>query len=214
MVSNAQFRKQFRAENVGKHYSGKVHFAFITLWCAVAISMCIYFVHQPTWLQLLVIPITFLYTNLFEYIGHRFPMHHHTKLLKAVFRRHTLQHHKFFTDEHMDYDNVNDFKIVLFPPVLLVFFSAFFVAPIFALIYHFFSLNAALLYVATTLAYYLNYEWLHLAYHLPATHWAYRIPGLKTLRHLHHRHHNLKDMTRYNFNISYPVFDLLFGTLK
>jgi sterol desaturase/sphingolipid hydroxylase (fatty acid hydroxylase superfamily) len=174
----------------------------------------VYHLQSPTWQQLLVIPVTFLYTNLFEYLGHRYPMHHRYEALKAVFKRHTMQHHRFFTDEEMNCDTVNDFKIILFPPVLLIFFSVFFVLPVFWLVYHFFSLNTALLYVATILAYYLNYEWLHLAYHLPETHWVYRMPGLRTLRRLHHNHHNLKEMDKYNFNISYPVFDIVFGTLK
>jgi hypothetical protein len=208
------FRERFRQENIGTSYSGKLHFTFITLWCLAGILVCAFYIHQPTLKQLLIIPLTFLYTNLFEYFGHRFPMHHRYKPLKAVFKRHTLQHHHFFTNDVMNCDNLNDFKIILFPPVLLVFFSLFFVLPIFALIYHFFSLNAALLYVATTLAYYLNYEWLHLAYHLPETHFAYKIPGLKALRRLHHNHHNMKEMDKYNFNISYPVFDFVFRTLK
>lgn len=208
------FRERFREENIGRSYSGKLHFVFITLWCLSGILFCAFSIHQPTWKQLLIIPITFFYTNLFEYIGHRFPMHHRYELLKAVFKRHTVQHHHFFTNEHMNCDSVNDFKIILFPPVLLVFFSLFFVLPVFALIYYFFSLNAALLYVATTLAYYLNYEWLHLAYHLPETHFIYQIPGLRVLRKLHHNHHDHKMMDKYNFNISYPVFDLIFGSLK
>jgi sterol desaturase/sphingolipid hydroxylase (fatty acid hydroxylase superfamily) len=69
-------------------------------------------------------------------------------------------------------------------------------------------------YVATTLVYYLNYEWLHLAYHLPKTHFIYSIPALKFLRQLHFQHHDIQEMDKYNFNITYPVFDLLFGTLK
>ncbi len=208
------FRQRFREENIGTSYSGKLHFVFITLWCVAGISVCMYYVSHPTLKQLLVVPLTFLYTNFFEYIGHRYPMHHRYQALKAVFKRHTMQHHHFFTNEQMNCDTVNDFKIILFPPVLLIFFSVFFVLPVFGLIYYLFSMNAALLYVATTLLYYLNYEWLHLAYHLPETSWVYKIPGLKLLRRLHHNHHNLKEMDKYNFNISYPVFDLVFGTLK
>lgn len=208
------FRQRYREENIGRAYSGKLHFVFITLWCVAGISVCMYYVSNPTLKQLLVIPLTFLYTNFFEYIGHRYPMHHRYQALKAVFKRHTMQHHHFFTNEQMNCDTVNDFKIILFPPVLLIFFSVFFVLPVFGLIYYLFSMNAALLYVATTLLYYLNYEWLHLAYHLPETSWVYKIPGLKLLRRLHHNHHNLKEMDKYNFNISYPVFDLVFGTLK
>ena len=208
------FRQRFRAENIGTSYSGKLHFVFITLWCVAGISVCMYYVSNPTLKQLLVVPLTFLYTNFFEYVGHRYPMHHRYQALKAVFKRHTMQHHHFFTNEQMNCDTVNDFKIILFPPVLLIFFSVFFVLPVFGLIYYLFSMNVALLYVATTLLYYLNYEWLHLAYHLPETSWVYKVPGLKLLRRLHHNHHNLKEMDKYNFNISYPVFDLVFGTLK
>lgn len=208
------FRQRYREENVSASYSGKLHFVFVTVWCLLVISLCIYFIHQPTLKQLFIIPLTFLYTNLFEYIGHRFPMHHRYKALQAVFKRHTLQHHHFFTEQHMNCDTMNDFKIILFPPVLLVFFSVFFVLPVAAVVYSLFSLNAALIYVATTLAYYLNYEWLHLAYHLPESHWIYHVPFLKTLRRLHHNHHNPKMMDKYNFNISYPVFDFVFRTLK
>ena len=214
MSTTPDFRQRFRQEYIGKYYSGKLHVAFITLWCLSGIVACVYYIHQPTVKQLLVIPLTFLYTNLFEYLGHRFPMHHRTKFLHAVFKRHTLQHHHFFTNEYMNFDSINDFKIVLFPPVLLIFFSLFFVLPIFALIFHFFSLNAALIYVATTLGYYLNYEWFHMAYHLPETHFVYRIPGIRTLRKLHYHHHNLHEMDKYNFNISWPVFDIIFRTLK
>jgi hypothetical protein len=210
----AVFRERFRKENIGNTYSGRAHFIFITLWCLAGITVCLFNLHNISWLQLLIIPITFLYTNFFEYLGHRFPMHHKYPALKAVFKRHTLQHHHFFTEEVMNCDSVNDFKIILFPPVLLIFFSVVFVAPVAYTIYYFGSLNTSLLFIATTLAYYLNYEWLHLCYHLPESHFAYKIPGVKTLRKLHHRHHNMKEMDKWNFNISYPFFDWIFGTLK
>ena len=208
------FRQRFRAEFITDGYSGKLHLTFINLWCLAGIITCDLNIHHPTLKQFLVIPLTFLYTNMFEYFGHRYPMHHRYTALKAVFKRHTLQHHHFFTNAQMNCDSANDFKIILFPPVLLVFFSLFFVLPAALAIYHFFSLNAAMFYVATTLVYYLNYEWLHLAYHLPETHFVYNIPGLKFLRRLHFQHHDVKEMDKYNFNITYPVFDVLFGTLK
>jgi hypothetical protein len=208
------FRERFRAEFVGKNYSGIVHLFFVNLWCLVVIAVCAFNIHHPSLKQWLIIPFTFLYTNFFEYLGHRYPMHHRYNALKAVFKRHTMQHHHFFTDENMNCDTAQDFKIILFPPVLLIFFSVAFVIPVSVFIYYFFSLNSALFFVITTLAYYLNYEWLHLAYHLPETHFVYKIPGLKTLRRLHHQHHRITEMDKYNFNITYPVFDLIFGTLK
>jgi hypothetical protein len=208
------FRQRFRKEYIGAGYSGKLHLVFINLWCLAGIAICAFNIHHPTFKQMLVVPLTFIYTNLFEYIGHRFPMHHRYGALKAVFKRHTLQHHHFFTNVLMNCDSLNDFKIILFPPVLLVFFSVLFVLPAAITIYFLFSLNAAMFYVATTLAYYLNYEWLHLAYHLPETHFIYAVPGLKFLRRLHYQHHDIREMDKCNFNITYPVFDLLLGTLK
>ena len=208
------FRERFRQEYIGPGYSGKLHLVFINIWCLGGIIICVANIHHPTFKQWLVGPLTFVYTNLFEYIGHRFPMHHRYNALKAVFKRHTLQHHHFFTNTRMNCDSDNDFKIILFPPVLLVFFSVLFVMPVAFAVYFLFSLNSALFYVASTLAYYLNYEWLHLAYHLPETHFVYHVPGLKFLRKLHYQHHNIKEMDKYNFNITYPVFDILFGTLK
>lgn len=208
------FRQRFRQQYIGSRYSGKGHLLFINAWCISGIALCALNIHSPTLKQWLVIPLTFLYTNLFEYVGHRFPMHHRYKFLSAVFKRHTLQHHHFFTSESMNCESSSDFKIILFPPVLLIFFSLFFVVPVALFIYFVFSQNAAMFFVATTLVYYLNYEWLHLSYHLPQTHFIYKIPGLKTLRNLHFQHHNHKEMDKHNFNITYPVFDLLFDTLK
>ena len=193
------FRERFMQEYIGPGYTGKLHLAFINVWCFTSIIICATNIHHPTVKQLLVVPLTFIYTNLFEYIGHRFPMHHRYNALKAVFKRHTLQHHHFFTNTQMNCENANDFKIILFPPVLLIFFSVLFVLPAALAIYFLFSLNSAMFYVATTLAYYLNYEWLRLAYHLPETHLVYSIPGLKFLRRLHYRHHDIKEMDKYNF---------------
>ena len=65
----------------------------------------------------------------------------------------------------------------------------------------------------TALAYFLNYEVLHLLYHLPDAHPLARLPLLPTLRRLHHTHHDPELMTRRNFNITYPLGDWVFRTL-
>lgn len=207
------FREQYRAGEIGKHYSGRLHFWFTTLWCLGLIAVCIAFIHQPTWKEWLIIPLVFLYINFVEYIGHKGPMHHRKKYLEKVFIRHSMQHHRFFTKENMSFDSAQDVKAVLFPPVLLLFFFFAFTLPAALLFYFFWSFNAALLFVLTVFSYYLNYEWLHFAYHLPENHFIAKLPFISTLRKLHHTHHDIHLMTRYNFNITYPVFDILFGTL-
>ena len=44
-------------------------------------------------LEWLTVPLAFLYANLSEYLGHRGPMHHKTRLLAGIFQRHTVEHH-------------------------------------------------------------------------------------------------------------------------
>jgi hypothetical protein len=72
--------------------------------------------------------------------------------------------------------------------------------------------NVAWLAVATGMAYFLNYEWLHFAYHCDPASFAGRWPGVQRLRRLHRDHHDPTLMTHYNFNITYPVGDWMFGT--
>lgn len=212
MEDTTAFRIAYRREEIGEHYSGRLHFWFMTGWCMAIILTCLYFVHHPTWKELLIVPLGFLYVNFVEYIGHRGPMHHRRAYLDKVFKRHTLQHHRFFTMEQFTFDTAVDVKAVLFPPVLLLFFFFAFTLPAGLLFYYLWSANAALLFIATLFAYYLNYEWLHFAYHLPESHPVARLPFIRTLRKLHLHHHDPQRMTRYNFNITYPIFDILFGT--
>ena len=58
-----------------------------------------------------------------------------------------------------------------------------------------------------------SYELLHFAYHSEPGSWLGRLPGMSVLRRHHIAHHDRQLMTRYNFNITYPICDYLFGTL-
>lgn len=207
------FRESYRQREIGPDYSGARHFWLMTLCCLAIIVTCIVLVKAPTWKELLIIPLAFLYINFAEYLGHKGPMHHRKKRLDKVFTRHTLYHHGFFAEDQMYCDSSRDFQVILFPPVLLLFFFFAFALPAGLLFYWLWSANAALIFTATIFGYYLNYEWLHLAYHLPPDHWVSRLPVVKTLKRNHTIHHEKNLMTSYNFNITYPVFDWIFGTL-
>lgn len=201
-MSLAEFRAGARAE-VGPLYSGLLHFAFVNAVALSAIVFAARQVHAPRW-ALLTVPVTFLYANLIEWLAHRGPMHKPKKLLRLVYQRHTLLHHAFFTHESMQLEGTRDFKMVLFPPVLLIFFFGLFALPIGLLLNLVAGTNVAALFVITAMSYYLLYEWLHLGYHL----------GLGgRLRLLHQTHHDPQRMTS-NFNITFPICDRLFGTLS
>jgi sterol desaturase/sphingolipid hydroxylase (fatty acid hydroxylase superfamily) len=70
------------------------------------------------------------------------------------------------------------------------------------------------LFVACGIAYFLNYEILHLAYHLPDTHPLARLGLVRRLRWLHTLHHDPRRMASSNFNITYPLGDWIFQTLR
>jgi hypothetical protein len=112
----------------------------------------------------------------------------------------------------MAMDSALDYRAVLFPPLLMVFFFGAFALPVGLLLAWTLSANVAWLFLIAGLAYYLNYELLHLAYHLPEESSWFRLPALRRLRRLHFEHHRPALMSHRNFNITYPIFDWLFGT--
>jgi hypothetical protein len=198
-------RAEARAE-VGRHYSGLLHFAFTNGVGLATIAWAALQLDHPRW-SLLAVPLTFLYANLIEYFGHKGPMHHPARMLRLVYKRHTLLHHAFFTHDAMELESTRDFKMVLFPPVLIVFFFGLFAVPAALLLRALFGANTAALFVITAMSYFLLYEWLHLAYHL-----GDRVPLLRSLRRHHQAHHDPAAMTRHNFNITFPICDAIFGT--
>jgi hypothetical protein len=212
MTTNAEYRARYRREHIGPRYSGQAHLAFAVLFSLGGIAVCAWLLDGVQPLEWLTIPLAFLYANLVEYSGHRWVMHRKVRGLGLVYERHAGQHHRFFTDQHMALEGWRDCKVVLFPAVLMVFYFGAFAVPLGLLLAWLATANVALLFVIVALGYYLNYELLHLAYHLPEGSRLLRLPFLMRLRRLHHRHHEPALMAQANFNITYPIGDWVFGT--
>lgn len=210
----AAFRDQYRREHVPPGYRGWRHFAFTFAVGGAGLVACLLQLRGVSLAEWLAVPLSAAYVNLAEYWGHRGPMHHLTPGLRLVYERHTRQHHRFFTDAEMTIDGVRDFRAVLFPPVLTVFFLAAFALPAGLLLAALTTANVAWLFGATSLAYFLNYEFLHLAYHLPSSHPMAALPLVGRLKRLHTLHHDPARMASRNFNITYPLGDWLFRTLQ
>lgn len=208
-----EFRERYRREHVPAGYRGTRHLAFTFGMGGVALLACLAQLHDVRSLEWLAVPLTAVYANLAEYWGHRGPMHHRRRGLGLVYERHTRQHHRFFTASTMPVDGLDDLRAVLFPPVLATFFLAAFALPAALLLATLTTANVGWLFAATSLGYFLNYEFLHLAYHLPAGHAIARWAPVARLQRLHRTHHDPGLMARCNFNISYPLGDWLFGTL-
>ena len=212
MESIARARTAFRENRIPKHYSGRAHLITV-IGFSVSVAVANFaMLDDVTPLEWLTIPLTFLYSNVAEYLGHRGPMHNKTRFLTGIFQRHTVEHHSFFTDEAISFDSPRDYRAVLFPPILLVFFFGFFAVPVGAILYFLVSSNVCYLFVFTAILYYLNYELFHFCYHLDPRSRLGHLPVIRRLRRNHVAHHDKALMTRYNFNITYPICDRLFGT--
>jgi hypothetical protein len=206
------FRTEYRREHIGAHYSGVLHFAFTSIASLAVIVVAAAEVRAPTIFEFFTMPVTFLFGNYIEYRGHRGPMHRRERGLSLLFERHTQQHHRYFTHDAMAYEGTRDFKMVLFPPVMLLFFLGAVAAPIAIVLFVVRARNVALLYVMTAMSYFLIYEWLHLSHHTPSEGLAGRLGFLRRLRAHHQAHHDPARMTSGNFNITFPICDWLFGT--
>ncbi len=205
------FREEYRKKNIGPHYRGWPHFAFTTCGSLAVIAFAVAHVHAVRPAEWIVLPLALLIANAGEYFGHKGPMHRPVRGMTILFQRHTREHHRFFTNEMMSYESSRDFKMVLFPPVMLLFFLGALATPI-ALLFASASANAGWLFVSVAMGYFLTYEWLHFAYHLHLGSWVGRLPFVKRLRQHHMLHHDPALMGRYNFNITFPVCDRIFGT--
>jgi len=212
-VAVERYRAEYRATEIPARYSGTAHALFTFGVVPVILAACLLQLGAVSWREWLVVPASLVYANLVEYLGHRWPMHRPFPGLGLIYKRHAGQHHRFFTHEAMPVGSRRDFRVLLFPPVLVVFFFGGFAVPVWFLLEAFVSANVAWLFVATGIAYYLNYEVLHTAYHMPDGHWLARIGLVRRLRWLHQAHHDPRLMASRNFNITYPLGDWLFGTL-
>jgi len=145
-----------------------------------------------------------LYTNLFEYWVHRFPMHRGLPLLRHVRRNH-IEHHRVFHGENFRTRNPADLAHIsgrfwIFP-VLLAGHAAAATS--------FLPLDAATAFLTACYLHYLAFELTHWLTHLEdnaVDRALERIPLLSRVRAYqieHHRIHHQTPMEAFNFNPPY-----------
>jgi sterol desaturase/sphingolipid hydroxylase (fatty acid hydroxylase superfamily) len=205
-------RAAYRAERRPRPLVGWRHFAAIIAAGAGAAALSAAMRRAPSRGEWACLPAAFLFANFIEWLAHRYPMHHPMKPLTVAYEMHAQMHHRLFTEASMEAESAADFDMVLFSPPSLAFFMLGIAAPVAALCFAFVSWNAGWLFVALAVDYYVLYECFHLAYHLPEESWLGRLPGMSRLRRHHTHHHDLRLMTDWNFNVTFPIFDRLFGT--
>lgn len=156
-----------------------------------------------------------LLADLIEYALHRWPMHKRRRLTRALFKHHTIAHHRFFTYETMGIRNLSEVTYVLssIPVMVVTLVLTFAIAG---------GLVLALgtsggMFVGGMLGVWTTFKQvIHMAFHLPDR-WM-RLPVLRgrvfqAMKEHHAIHHDPRMMRKWNFNIGVPLYDALFGTL-
>ena len=208
----AAFRREYRSRIAG-WYNGYVH--ILVIYAIGAMAFYIYASHiaDVAWWEWQIVPAVFLACNIFEWFLHKYVMHRpiNVRGLKAIYERHTLNHHQFFTDGEMRFRDQRDWRVTVFPPYALVVFTLMSI-PAAAVVHFVVSANAGWLLISTTTSMYLIYEFMHFCCHVDENAFVRWCPFVNTLRRHHAAHHNSRLMMEQNMNLTFPVSDWLFGT--
>lgn len=206
-----QFREHYR-NGISVWYNGLVHVAVMYAVGIAGIVFCARHLQGPTW-EWLVLPVVFIAGNFVEWSLHRYAMHRKIDVfaIRAIYDRHTRQHHQYFTDVEPTISTLREFRIVFFPwRVLTVFaISGALFGSIAALLI---NPNAGYILFITMVGQYLAYETFHFCCHVPENRLVRHMPLINTIRRHHTAHHNQGIMMRYNMNLTFPIADWALGS--
>ncbi len=206
-----KFRENYKA-NINPLYNGLLHIFVMYGTGVAAIYYCLSHLNAARWEWLLTIPI-FLAGNFVEWGMHRFVMHRRIDVfaLRAIYERHTREHHQYFTDLEPTIDTTREFRIVFFPWRVLITLGVGgtllgYIAT------HLFNQNAGYIVFLTMVAQYLIYETFHYCCHVHDNWFVRNVPFINTIRRHHTAHHNMGIMMKYNINLTFPIADWALGS--
>lgn len=206
-----KFREKYVSE-ISPWYNGLLHIGVMYAAGIGAIWWCVSRMQGATWEWLLVIPVA-IAGNFVEWGMHRYVMHRLRDVfaLRAIYDRHTRQHHQYFTDNDSTIHTVREFRIVFFPWRVLAVLAVgggLISLAVAALL----NPNAGYVTFITMIGHYMVYETLHFFCHVPENRFLRHIPFVNTIRRHHTAHHNLGIMMHLNMNLTFPIADWAMGT--
>jgi sterol desaturase/sphingolipid hydroxylase (fatty acid hydroxylase superfamily) len=212
---DARTRESFRQHMLGKQpswYSPWAHFAATTGIGIGMLGLAIWGIRELLPLELVVVPVVFVLANLGEWHAHRNLLHRRWRPVAILYDRHTPEHHRVYRYGDMRMRSARELRLVLIPAAGVAGIVAT-AAPAAALVGWLTTPNTGWLFLLTASSYVVGYELTHLAYHLPETSLVYRLPFMRRLREHHARHHDPRLMQKWNFNVTVPLADWMFGTI-
>ena len=201
-----KFREKYISE-MSPWYNGLVHIGVMYAAGIGAIWWCVSRMQNATWEWLLVIPVAIL-GNFGEWAMHKYVMHRKIDVfaVRAIYDRHTRQHHQYFTDNDPTIGTVREFRIVFFPwrvLIVLAVMGGMLGSIAGALI----NPNAGYVVFITMIGHYMVYETFHFCCHVPENGFVRSMPFVNTIRRHHAAHHNMGIMMHCNMNLTFPVAD-------
>jgi hypothetical protein len=207
-------REEFRARMVAQvptWYSPWAHLCCTTGLGASVVAVSIAHLRDLKLLELLIVPAVFVISNCVEWHAHKNLLHRRTPPVHALYDRHTPEHHRVYRRDDMALRSWRELRLVLIPAVGVLTIIVT-MLPGAALSAALFGANSGWLFLLTSSAYVVGYELTHLLYHLPAQHPLSRLGIVRVLRSQHATHHDPSLMQRWNFNVTVPLADWMFGT--
>jgi hypothetical protein len=206
-----QFRSEYQSQ-IHRLYSGPLHIGVIYVVGLTTIAWCVSRLQGASWEWLLILPV-FAFSNLFEWWIHKYVMHRLVDIwaLRAIYDRHTRQHHQYFTDNEMTVDNSREWRIIFFPWRALFTFMALgtpFALALGAIV----NPNAGYILMITIVGQYLIYETFHYCCHVRDNWFVRNVPLVNTIRRHHTVHHSQGIMMDVNMNLTFPIADWIMKT--
>ena len=188
------------------HVAGTVGIGLVVLCLSIAM------IRDVRATDLLVVPLTLLLGNYYEWRVHKFVLHKRWWPFTMIYDKHTPMHHMIYVEEDMALRSAKEVRLVAIPAagVLGIVLAT---VPLALLISYVWSRPAGWLFLLSAAFALVSYEVLHLCYHAPKDSWIGRRKIISVLRAHHARHHDPRLMQRYNFNVTVPFFDWVMRTM-
>jgi hypothetical protein len=206
-----QFREKY-IDQISPWYNGLVHIGVMYAAGIAAIWWCVSRMQDPTWEWLLIVPVA-IAGNFGEWALHKYVMHRLRDVfaVRAIYDRHTRQHHQYFTDNDPTIHSVEEFRIVFFPWRVLIVLAVG-GGVLGYVVGQLVNPNAGYVVFITMIGHYMVYETFHFCCHVPDNRFVRNMPLVNTIRRHHIAHHNMGIMMHVNMNLTFPIADWALGT--
>ena len=185
-------------KDVFVNYIGHGTVQFLMLGFVVSVSGVAYLELWAYWPWLLLVVAS---APLYEWVTHKYVLHGDLTKRAGAYRDFQIRLHH---GHHLEPNNIE----LQFAPTLAIVIMFLQLYLFYALVT--WSLQAAIMPLAGSLAYYLVYEWIHLAHHQSS--YAPFTKAGQSLREAHMRHHFHNE--NYNWGITNGLGDMILGTWK